>query len=201
MEKRDVVRKRKREWQDTEEVLGMFWEQVGAARREYKSFVGVAQGRRTDLSGGGLIRSAGGWESVRELKKERIFQKSDERILGDGDFVEDLLQSAEESMEKRYALRARGLDPEKIASRVAQVMGMKEEDVWAKGRYPKIVEARSLLCYWAIRELGQTMSSLAIQRTTSSGSNGKSKVVEGKPSRSLLVFRLRTLNCRSLPKC
>jgi putative transposase len=33
--------------------------------------------------------------------------------------------------------------------------------VWAGGRYPRIVEARSLLCYWAVRESGQTMSSLS----------------------------------------
>ena len=32
---------------------------------------------------------------------------------------------------------------------------------WAKGRYRKIVEARSLFCYWAVRELDETMSSLA----------------------------------------
>jgi REP element-mobilizing transposase RayT len=158
-----LMGKTKREWQDTEEILGMFGRRAGVARREYKAFLekGVALGKRPDLSGGGLIRSAGGWEGVRELKKERIFQKSDERILGDGDFVEDVLRSAEESMEKRYALRARGFDLEKVARRVAKVMRMKEKDVWARGRYPRMVEARSLLCYWAVSELGQTMASLA----------------------------------------
>ena len=49
---------------------------------------------------------------------------------------------------------------------MAEVLGMKPEDVWATGRYRHIVEARSLLCYWAlcywaVRELGITMSSLA----------------------------------------
>jgi hypothetical protein len=70
--------------------------------------------------------------------------------------VEDVLRSAEEEMENRYALRARGLDLVKTASRVAEVLGVREQDVWARGRYPWIVEARSLLCYWAARELGQT---------------------------------------------
>ncbi len=64
-------------------------------------------------------------------------------------------------MEKRYALRSRGFDLEKTASRVAEVLGVEDEEVWAKGRYRRIVEARSLLCYWAVRELGVTMSSLA----------------------------------------
>jgi len=153
----------KRTWQDTEGILGMFGKSVGSARRGYKNYVenGIAQGKRGDLSGGGLIRSAGGWEAVKALKKERIFQKNDERILGNGEFVEGVLSSPEEAMEKRYALGSRGFDLEKTATRVAEVLEVKEEDIWAKGRYRRIVEARSLLCYWAVRALGVTMSSLA----------------------------------------
>ena len=33
-------------------------------------------------------------------------------------------------------------------------MGMAPEAVWASGKQPKIVQARSLLCYWATSELG-----------------------------------------------
>jgi putative transposase len=46
----------------------MFGEKLGAAKRGYRSFVekGIAQGRRQDLTGGGLLRSAGGWEGVKE---------------------------------------------------------------------------------------------------------------------------------------
>ena len=32
--------------------------------------------------------------------------------------------------------------------------------MWAKGKYPRIVEARSLLCFWSVRELGLSMASL-----------------------------------------
>ena len=72
-----------------------------------------------------------------------------------------VLTSAEEAMERRYALRARGVDLALIASRVSEVLGVKPEEVWAEGKYRRIVEARSLLCYWAVRELGVSMSSLA----------------------------------------
>ena len=64
-------------------------------------------------------------------------------------------------MEKRYALRSGGLDLEGVVSRVSEVLGLKPEEVWAAGKYRRIVEARSLLCYWAVRELGVPMSSLA----------------------------------------
>jgi hypothetical protein len=98
---------------------------------------------------------------VKALREENIYQKHDERILGDGDFVGRVLFSAQESLEKRYALRSQGLGLEDIASRVAEVLGVKPEKIWAEGKYQRIVDARSLLCYWAVRELGVTMASLA----------------------------------------
>jgi REP-associated tyrosine transposase len=157
-----IMGKVKKPWQDTQGVLGLFGERLVAARRAYRSFVekGIAEGRRKDLTGGGLLRSAGGWEGVKALREEKVYQRNDERILGDGDFVGRVLASAEEAMEKRYALRSHGVNLAFIASRVSQVLGVKPEEVWAVGKYRRIVEARSLLCYWAVRELGVPMSSL-----------------------------------------
>ena len=118
-------------WQDTQWVLRMFGEKPGTARRAYKSFVekGVAQGRRPDLTGGGLLRSAGGWEGVKALREEKIHQRNDERMLGDGDFVERVIASAEEAMERRYALLARGVDLDFIASRSVGVLNMEPGEV------------------------------------------------------------------------
>jgi len=158
-----IMGKMKRPLQDTEGVLGMFANKLGAARRAYRLFVekGIAEGRRQDLTGGGLLRSAGGWEGVKALREEKVYQRNDERILGDGEFVGRVLASAEEAMEKRYALRARGVNLALIASRVSHVLGLKPEEVWAEGKHRRTVEARSLLCYSAVRELGVPMSSLA----------------------------------------
>ena len=183
----------KREWQDTESVLGMFGEQWGAARRAYKSYVekGIEEGKRYDLTGGGLLRSAGGWEGVKALRGNKVYQRNDERILGDGDFVGRVLASAEEEMERHYALLAHGLDLDEIAARVSQELGIKKEDVYAKGRYHKIVEARSLLCYWAVRELGISMSTLAqklgISITSISVSVSRGRVIAEKKGLALAI--------------
>ncbi len=40
-------------------------------------------------------------------------------------------------------------------------MDMSEEEVWQHGKYNNLVKARSILCYWAVRELGESMSSMA----------------------------------------
>jgi putative transposase len=135
-----------REWQNVSFVLGHFSKRLSQARRYYREFVekGVGQGRRADLTGGGLIRSLGGWSALKMHRgcAERI--KSDERILGDGDFVEEILQQAREHLEGRYGLAAAGLDIQAVANRVGEVLHVDPGMVWKKGKYPDIVKARSL---------------------------------------------------------
>ena len=53
------------------------------------------------------------------------------------------------------------IDVGRIAERVADIMGMAPEAVWASGKQPEIVQARSLLCYWATRELGVSQAWLS----------------------------------------
>lgn len=157
-----IMGKAAQSWQDIEKVLAYFGKQKGPARRSYRSFVakGIEKGRRRDLTGGGLIRSQGGWEAVKSLKKAGGHAKSDERILGDGDFVDQVLSQSQEELERRYGLKAKGVDLNYIAGRVAQSFGMEREQVWLPGKYRQLVAARSLLCFWAVRELGVSMTSL-----------------------------------------
>ena len=153
----------KKHWQDIEWVLNLFDERLGIARRKYRVFIqdGISLGKRDDLTGGGLIRSSGGWAAVKAMTNARIFQKSDERVLGSGDFVERVLSEAQEQMERKYALIAHGYDLSKIAAKVADLMGLEEFEVWAPGKERRRVQARSLLCYWAVRELGISMAELS----------------------------------------
>jgi REP element-mobilizing transposase RayT len=85
-----------RPWQATAEVLGRFARRPGPARAAYQAFVaaGVAQGRRPELQGGGLVRSAGGWAAVAALRRGREAFEADERILGGPDFVEAVRAAA-----------------------------------------------------------------------------------------------------------
>jgi hypothetical protein len=89
-----ILNKKKNGWQDVEYVLALFGSRKATARRQYRAYVeeGIAQGRRPDLVGGGLIRSLGGWEKIKALRKKDIRLKGDERILGDTDFVLAVLE-------------------------------------------------------------------------------------------------------------
>ena len=84
-----------RDWQQADYVLGFFDKRKTNASRVYRKFVqkGISQGKRPDLTGGGLVRSAGGWTALRALNKETVKVKGDERILRDGDFVEAVLRA------------------------------------------------------------------------------------------------------------
>jgi len=166
------------DWQDTDGVLRLFGEKPGTARRNYRQFVnkGVDQGKRTDLTGGGLVRSVGGWQALKSLRAVQVFEKGDERILGDGDFVESVLRAANEQMERKYDLQARGFTVTKVASRVAEVLGIEQDKVWASGRRRDIVQARSFLCYWAVREPGVTMASLSRRLDLSVTAIGKAVI-------------------------
>ena len=158
-----VTGKVKRDWQDVDYVLRSFGKRKSDAKMAYKRFVkkGIKQGKRPELTGGGLLRSIGGWTALKALRKDSVGVKGDERVLGDSDFVAAVLKTADEQLERRYQLKAKGFALENVAERVAQVMDIPLELVWEKSRRPQIVAARSLLCYWASSELGISMTDLA----------------------------------------
>ena len=87
--------------------------------------------------------------------------KSDERILGDSDFVEEILARSEETLKSKYKLKASGVDLEFVIKRVADILEIPEDVVWHEGKQKKLVLARSLLCFWTVRELGESMTSMA----------------------------------------
>ena len=168
------------DWQDTATVLNRFGRRKRRARRDYRAFLvsGIELGRRPELTGGGLIRSLGGWDEVKAHRRQKDYMKGDERILGDSDYVDEVLGAANESLQRRYQLKALGLDMDKVAEMVAALLKLPVETVWAVGKHRETVAARSLLCYWSVRQLGLSMSSLA-QRLGISPSSVSQSVMRG----------------------
>jgi putative transposase len=149
-------------WQDADYILRFFGRTISIGRHKYREYVfkGENQGRRPELTGGGLIRSMGGWSSAKMLNSTTRM-KSDERILGDGDFVIEVLEAKNERFESRYNLRKKGYDLNKLTERLVELTGVNEDLIWAKGKHPKTVMARSILCYWACRKLGMKTTELS----------------------------------------
>jgi putative transposase len=141
--------------QDVEWVLGSFGRRMGAARRRYHDFVeaGFHQGPREDLRGGGLIRSAGGKEQLASRSREE-WEKGDERILGSGDFVEEILKSREPPK------KARQSDVTAILDAVTRKWGITPKQILSRSRARKISRARRVFFLLAHEKGGASITEL-----------------------------------------
>jgi REP element-mobilizing transposase RayT len=158
-----VMGKEELNWQETGPVLEMFGGTPAQARERYRNYLiaGIALGKQPILTGGGLIRSAGGWAGIKKLRKAGMFQKSDERILGDGKFVERVLAEAEEKMTRQSTYKTKGINLDHLQHAVATLLEMDPEELIGSSKARKATKARALFCYWAVREMGMPMTEIA----------------------------------------
>ena len=62
---------------------------------------------------------------------------------------------------KKYRLKSRGYNFEKVAERVSSLFDLEKDYITARGRQRVRVRARDILCYWCAIELGIPMADLA----------------------------------------
>lgn len=153
-----LLGKRKATWQATGEILERFGKSKAEAIRHYEDFVaeGEDMGRREDLSGGGLVRSAGGWRGIQELKASKERWQADERILGDGDFVSQTLKEAAAEMNRQEKLKAEGWDINKVVEKVCDLLEVDVKDIKSLSKQSKIAQAKSLIIYFSYKDLKVT---------------------------------------------
>ena len=101
-----VMNRYPNDWQDRKYVLQWFGKKENHAKKAYKEFIGkgISLGKRPELTGGGLIRSMGGWSIVKAMRNRGIDEQSDARILGSGEFVLAVIKNANEKV--KYQLPA-----------------------------------------------------------------------------------------------
>jgi REP element-mobilizing transposase RayT len=148
-----------RPWQDTATILTQFGPNRRRARHAYRAFVaaGLLQGRRSDLQGGGLVRSVGGWAAVAALRRGREAYQADERILGGTEFVEAIRRALAE----RGASHAADLALDTLVARVCQHVGIAPTALTGGGRRPAVSRARAGIAYLWIDVLGHPGRPLA----------------------------------------
>jgi REP element-mobilizing transposase RayT len=144
-----------RSWLDGRYVLKAFAEDPDEARQRYEEFVSKAagEGRRDDLTGGGVLRSIGGWEELKRQRRGGGRIKGDERILGGPDFVHEILRHANEEMTRRAKIRTRGLNFKALSERIAAWYNIDIELLSTPTKDRKVSRARAILCYLAVRQL------------------------------------------------
>jgi len=158
-----IMGKECRPWQDRDAILALFGKVEGQARKRYRQFVedGLAMGKRADLTGGGLLRSQGGWAEVVSMRRRHEPAAFDDRILGSGALVGTLLAEAEQKNNDALRFRAAIPDLAALAHLIAQKEGVSLSDLLSGARRRRVAQARRLLCQVAVKRLLYTGASVA----------------------------------------
>ncbi len=158
-------------FQDTDEVLNRFGRSLSTARRGLVDFMLEPQANEESwvFRGGGLARSMGRRPTTEDAisrsmqsPRKREKQAFDERILGDGQFVESVLDMAEEEISPS------SLSPTERRQQIhdlIMILGRRTkldfEEIVGRGRRHVVARARWAIAWLAIRKLGMTATDTA----------------------------------------
>jgi putative transposase len=129
---------------------------LGLAKKAYRDFVqrGIDQGRRSDLVGGGLIRSQGGWSAVKTMRRLGVREKSDERILGSGDFIEQLIEHSDRTSREQFSDQERIQRVALLVEKVCKKEKVSVEALRAGSRRQNVSKLRAQLAKKLVEECG-----------------------------------------------
>ena len=152
----------KREWQNTKYVLSFFGSS-NSSRKNYLRYVekGIDQGRRPELVGGGLIRSMGGWSAVLSGRRRGEREVADQRILGDGVFVKQVISGLDDIVKKNLRLSGQRIDIKALAEKVSEKYNVSLGELRSGGRRKEVVKARRAMSWLGVRELGYSGADVA----------------------------------------
>ena len=146
-------------WQNTGKILLRFGKYQQQAKLNYQNFIeeGKGQGKRSNLTGGGLIRSAGGWSEVIALKRQKLQMASDTRILGSGDFVAEILKEAGKKELETLRFKNKKIDINQLCEKVAKIFKI------------EITELTSGSCRGIVRNARKEVANIAVKKLGLSG--------------------------------
>ncbi len=155
-----IMGRRKHVWQDADEVLGYFGKSKTKARQTYRQFVmdGIEAGTREDLTGGGLIRTLGGWSQVISQRKSQEKILTDERILGSNDFVEQLLKESDDTIKSQLSIKEQRLKVRQRIVQLCQKEGISYEALKGGSRRGNIPQVRAWLAIELVEKYGLSLA-------------------------------------------
>ncbi len=146
-------------WHDRSYVLRWFGKTEVAAKKAYREF--VREGFKADdwpeFTGGGLLRSFGGWTKVKALRKKNRRTLSDSRILGSNAFVKKILNQAKKSGPPRIKTAQLRRKIETTMRQVSRKAGINVEELKAGSRRGKVPAVRLELAQHLTKEMDATL--------------------------------------------
>ena len=158
-----IMGKIKNDWQDRDYVLKWFGKTEGDAVRAYREHVkkGIDQGRRPELVGGGLIRSMGGWSAVKAMRRSGDRELSDARILGGGEFVEQIIKEAEGKVRYQLPTKAHHQKIDEYIAGICKNEGVSIEELKGGSRHQAASRARARITIGLVKEYGLSLAEVA----------------------------------------
>lgn len=89
--------------------------------------------------------------------------------------MSQVLNEQQERLDNRFRPQEQGYDLGKVIERVSELFSLSEQDILVPSRQRKRVMGRSVLCFWAIRELG--MSGVELSHVLKLGQSSVSRAV------------------------
>jgi hypothetical protein len=117
----------------------------------------------SDLVGGGLIRSQGGWPAVKAMRQSGTEENSDERVLGSGEFVDRLLAEADERIKRQLPPRELGRRVQKIIEKACSEGNISRDLLLSGSRRHHISAVRAEFARMLVEEVGISMAECARQ--------------------------------------
>lgn len=155
----------KHEWQNRDYVLKWFGKKEGDAKKNYRDYVkkGIDKGRRPELVGGGLIRSLGGWSAVKALRRSGDREMSDDRILGSGEFVEQVIKEAQATARYQFSVKEHAAKIDETIARECKNHKVSIEEIKAGGRRREASRARARIAIDLVKTHGLSLAEVARQ--------------------------------------
>ncbi len=140
-----------------DEVLSFFGEKEKEALLGYSKFIVEGVGLDEDYDGGGLKRSAGGLNALlaRKLDAKEMY---DERVLGNGDFVNEVLRLTEEK--ENFKRKTKVISLESLQSKICAYYKISEQE-FQRGRMAHVTKAKKFFVYIANIYLEKTKVEIA----------------------------------------
>ena len=160
-----IMRRARYDWFDREYVLRHFGSHEDSAIWSYLEYLSdeMTQDREAELSGGGLIRSHGGWSNVLSMRKQGLVENGDARVLGSGEFVRSLLEEAEASVRQQISGARRQELLKMDIEALCQDKGISLTVLRSGSRRAPLPELRKALAVKFVEEYGLSLAETARQ--------------------------------------
>jgi len=175
-----IMGRRKQDWQDRVYVLRRFGKKEKEAKNKYRSYVqeGISLGARPELVGGGLIRSLGGWSNVISMRRHGDRDLSDERILGNGDFVEQIIKEADKRIKRQLPESSQQKIIVQIRQEICDKKKVNIKELRSGSRRRFVSEARRIIACRLVKDHGIPLSEIA--RSVGVSTSAVSKMISDK---------------------